>query len=78
MLIAEIEYPLTDIIEQERMEHVWLNLERGNHLVKDKKAEEKLNNFAKNEMGFGYLIPIPKSRVVTIPGTKVYSIHIVR
>ena len=37
-----------------------------------------MNEFLKNEMGFEYLISIPKSKVLSIPGAEVYSIYIVR
>ena len=52
-------------------------MERGNHPIKDKKAEEKLNDFVTNETCFSYLIPIPKLRVEIILGTEVCPIYIV-
>ena len=45
--------------------------------MRDEQAEGKLNDFVDNELKFGYLLLIPKNRVIDIPGAEAYLIHII-
>jgi len=49
----------------------------GNYLTRLKEAEQHVIEFIEKETVYGYLLPILKDKVMQIPNTEVYSIHIV-
>jgi len=78
MITEGIYYLLTDISEENYLMHICLNLEWGNYPMRDSEAKEKLSKFIEDEISFGYLITIPKSKVELIKGAEMRPIHIVK
>ena len=78
MITNGIEYPLNPINEQERLDRLNFNIKRGNHPTHSPEAELKLNEFVFEELGKGFLLPIPKEKVKEIPNAEVCPMHIVR
>jgi hypothetical protein len=69
---------LTDIIEEERLERLKLNIDRGNHLIHNIESVRKIEEFIDTELSHRFLLLIPKLKVIEIPGAEAYPIHIVK
>ena len=64
MIVTEVSYPITTILEESRLERLKHNIERGNHPVRSNKAEAKLEEFIAKETSKGYLLSILKQKVL--------------
>ena len=77
MLTSGIIYPLNLIPDDERLSRLNFNIECRNHLTYSDKANVKLHDFASKELGKGFLLPIPKNKIKSIPNAEVCPIHII-
>ena len=69
-------YPLVDIEEGVRLRQIRYMLGRGNHGEGMRETKEAIEAFITKELKKGYIIPIPRESVYTIPGSAVCPIHI--
>ena len=59
-MTKEISYPITIINEEKRRERITFNITRGNHSVLSKEVILKMEEFIKDKLNKGLLIPILK------------------
>ena len=69
---------ITLILEDSRLSRLQHNIEMGNHPFTNKETESKIKEFILKETSKGYLLPIPKQKVMDIPGVEACLIYIVQ
>ena len=71
-------YLVNNISNEERLLCLNHNLDQGNHLIRDDSSKGKIEEFIQNKLDHSLLLPIPKSKIIKIPGVESYLIHIVK
>ena len=65
------------IDKEARLSRIKVTINRGNHPIHNKEGHKEINNFINKELANGWLLPIPTSKIITIPNAEVCPIHLV-